>query len=329
MPATYTDQFWIIDPYAPPAAGTTLTVQKYEMVDQDDDGDIGGDSTGSTPDTINGLDVSRAYPGDTITVDLAGGGTTTITGTTFYLSDGSQVFTPTDGSVLEESNLVSTTYVSSTGDLDVSDLGPPCLVKGTQVDTPMGLIPVENLKSGMSVLGQDGQHLTLCMVLSTEISATGLAQNPKLQPICIVSGALGNGLPKRDLKVSRQHRMLVNTSVVSRMFDQPEVLVPAIRLTSLPGIYVDTSETPVTYYHLVFNQHEIIFAEGAATESLYTGPEALKSISPEARRELFALFPDLKRRPKNDIAAARVIPSDSRQKALVKRLAKNQQPVQK
>lgn len=324
MPATYLDQFWVIDPYSPPPAGTVLTVQKYELVDQDDDGDVGGDGG----DTVNGIDVDRAYPGDTVTVDNGDGTTTTITGTTFYLTDGTRVFTPTDGSVLDDLELVSTTWVSGTGDLDVGDLGPPCLVAGTHVETPDGIFKVEDLQPGMMVIGEDSRVLTLRMVLHTDFNGRDIAENPKLAPVRIVAGALGNGLPKRDLLVSRQHRMVLDAKAVSQMFDCDQVLVPAAKLLPLPGIYVDTGMKAVTYYHLVFDQHEIIFAEGAATESLYTGAEALRSISDEAREELLTMFPELAE-DHSSMTPAHVIPKDRRQKSLVARLERNaQNPLQ-
>lgn len=321
MPATYLDQFWVIDPYSPPEAGTVLTVQKYELVDQDDDGDVG--SAGG--DTVNGLTVNSAYPGDTITVDNGDGTTTTITGITFYLSDGSRVFTPTDGSSLNDLELVSTTWVSATGDLDVGTLGPPCLVKGTRVETSKGLMRVEDLKPGMSVIGKDGRALPLRMVLSSAFDERDLARNRKLTPVRIVAGALGNGLPNRDLLVSRQHRMLVDAKTVAQMFGCDEVLVPAAKLLPLPGIYLDETIKSVTYYHLVFDAHEIIFAEGAATESLFTGDEALRAVSDEARQELLTIFPQLAEQY-NAMTPARLIPKDSRQKALVARLERNSQP---
>ncbi|UZD91027.1 Hint domain-containing protein [Cognatishimia activa] len=325
MPATYLDQFWVIDPYSPPAAGTTLTVQKYELVDNDDDGDVGGDGG----DTINGIDVDRAYPGDTVTVDNGDGSTTTITGITFYLTDGTRVFTPTDGSVLDDLELVSTTWVSGTGDLDVNDLGPPCLVAGTHVETPDGMMRVEDLSPGMSVVGQDGRLLTLRMVLHTDFNGRELAENDKLRPVRIVAGALGNGLPRRDLLVSRQHRVVVSTQSVLQMFGCDEVLMPAAQLLPLAGFYVDTEFESVTYYHLVFDQHEIIYAEGAATESLYTGEEALKSVSDEAREELMAMFPDLTL-AHCAMEPARVIPKNTQQKTLVERIKRNpQNPIQR
>ncbi|MEE2944108.1 MAG: Hint domain-containing protein [Pseudomonadota bacterium] len=316
MPATYTDQFWVLDPYSPPPAGTSLVVQNYDLVDQDDDGDIGR----SGGDTINGVDVTRAYPGDTVTVTLDDGSSMTVTGTTFYLANGTQVFTPTDGSVLEDATFASSSFVTTTGVLDVGeDLGPPCLTSGTLVQTDHGLKAVEDLEAGAILFGPEGQRLTLRMVLKTSFCARELGENSKLLPVRIVAGALGNGLPKRDLLVSRQHRMLLNAPMVKRMFGHAEVLVPAIRLTDLPGIYVDHSVKSVTYYHLVFDQHEIIYAEGAATESLYTGPEALRSVPDDALSELLLMFPDLKRRPEMTEPAL-PIPERAEQKELISRL---------
>jgi hypothetical protein len=47
----------------------------------------------------------------------------------------------------------------------------------------------------------------------------------------------------------------------------------------------------VTYFHVLFDQHEIIYADQVPTESLYLGEEAQKSLSPEGREEVYALFP--------------------------------------
>ena len=69
MPTNYTDQFFIIDPANPPSRGTALVVQNYSLTDQNDDGDIDKFDN----DTVNGLDVTASWPGDTITIRLDGG----------------------------------------------------------------------------------------------------------------------------------------------------------------------------------------------------------------------------------------------------------------
>jgi hypothetical protein len=79
-------------------------------VDQNDDGDVDR----FNGDSIDGSDIQSSYPGDTVTVTLATG-TVTHTGITFYLADGREVFTPTDGSILQTGTLAGTSAVSGTG----------------------------------------------------------------------------------------------------------------------------------------------------------------------------------------------------------------------
>ena len=77
------------------------------------------------------------------------------------------------------------------------------------------------------------------------------------------------------------------------MFGEKEVLVAAKQLVAIDGIDVVDDIKDVTYYHFLCNQHEIVFANGVQTESLYTGPQAMKSLSKEARDEVLMIFPEL------------------------------------
>lgn len=207
----------------------------------------------------------------------------------------------------------------------------PCFANGTKLLAKSGGRLVEDLKPGDQLLcynQTDGEtsFSTLLRVFKRELSAAELLANEKLRPVRIMAGALGNGLPERDLLVSRQHRMLVQSKIAKRMFGRLEVLVPAVKLTELPGIFVDESVEGVAYFHLLFEQHEVVYAEGAPTESLFTGPETLKAISPEAREEILTIFPeiaDLNYVPE----PARFIPSGKHQKQLIARHAKNNKPL--
>ena len=106
------------------------------------------------------------------------------------------------------------------------------------------------------------------------------------------------------------------------MFHKTDVLVASIRLTSLPGIYVDTAIKNIEYFHLLFDNHEVIYADGAATESLFLGVEAIKSMPTQHKEELRAIFPDLEGSFKSHLSEY-YTPSNQRQKQLVMRHLKN------
>jgi hypothetical protein len=165
-----------------------------------------------------------------------------------------------------------------------------CFVAGTMIETPDGPRSVEDLRAGDAVITVDAGVQMLRWVGSRDLDAR---DTDHLKPIRIRTGALGLGLPNADLLVSPQHRVLVRSAVAQRMFGTNEVLVAAKQLTALPGIEMVDDATQVTYVHLLFDDHQLVTSNGAVSESLFTGPQALKGVSEEARAEILALFPDL------------------------------------
>lgn len=169
----------------------------------------------------------------------------------------------------------------------------PCFGMGTMIDTATGPRRVETLRPGDLVLTRDRGPQPLRWQGGSHVTAEGLEMRPNLRPILIRKGALGAGSPGRDLVVSPQHRVLVRSRIAHRLFEDGEILVAAKHLIGLPGIEVTTPLDGITYHHLLFDRHEIVRSDGAWSESLFTGPEALKAVSDAARREIFALFPEL------------------------------------
>ena len=203
---------------------------------------------------------------------------------------------------------------------------PVCFVRGTMIETIQGLKPIETLKAGDLVLTADHDYKPMAWIGSQKIDRSRLEKHPELLPICIRKNALGPGCPSADLYVSPQHRILIKSKIIKKMFDKAEVLIAAKHLDLVDGIDVAQCDE-VEYFHMLFDQHEVVFANGAATESLFTGPDALESLSKDAKDEIFAIFPQLRKQSAFDLASARFIPLGHASKRAVLRHVKNQKPL--
>ncbi|MFD1808923.1 Hint domain-containing protein [Gemmobacter lanyuensis] len=125
-----------------------------------------------------------------------------------------------------------------------------------------------------------------------DLSADQLAAHPNFAPIRIAQHALGQNLPERDMMVSPQHRMLMTGARAEMFFGEHEVLVAATHLVGQPGIDRMRPDG-ISYIHILFDQHEVIRADGAWTESFQPGDMTLAGMDDDQRNELLALFPEL------------------------------------
>lgn len=201
-----------------------------------------------------------------------------------------------------------------------------CFCAGTLIETQKGPKPVESLSPKDRIATQSGAFVPVLRVYSRRITLAELTAHPNLRPVVIRQGAMGQGVPHRDLRVSRQHRLAVTSPICKRMFGTDQALVAAIRMTKLSGIYVEDQTADIVYYHVMLENHEVIYAEGAPAESLYLGKAALQSLPKAALEEIPAIFPDLRSghlAPK----PAGHIPLGKRQKTLIARHAKTGKPL--
>ncbi len=291
MPTSYTDQFYLFDPYGTPVPAA-VTVNVFTYIDNNDDGFIG---TGNG-DSINGSLVTAVWVGDTVTINGV-----TITGVTFYTAAGIDYFTPTDGSVLVNGTITATTFVNTSTQVAVGALSPPCFAAGTRIRTPQGDVPVENLQAGDMVETLDHGPQPLRWIGRRTVDGTG-----KHAPVCISKGALGND---RDILVSPQHRMLLRDWRAEVYFGEPEVLAAAKHLCNGDTIYV-SARPQVEYFHLLFDNHEILFAENAPSESYQPG-EYLLETDRAIHSELLDIFPRLETSAPSEIWAPARLPLKS------------------
>ena len=167
-----------------------------------------------------------------------------------------------------------------------------CFTPGTMIATPTGPRAIEGLAAGDLVVTRDNGPQPIRWIGQRRIGADDLHNDPALQPVLIGAGALGGGLPERDLLVSRQHRMVLSGPRAELLFGADEVLVRALHLTCLPGV-VQARLAQVTYLHMLFDHHEVVLANGAWSESFQPGERSLNGLDGPEREELFKLFPEL------------------------------------
>jgi len=159
-----------------------------------------------------------------------------------------------------------------------------CFAQGTWITTPSGQVPIEELAAGDMVVTMDHGPQPIRWIGSSKRPATG-----NLAPILIRKGALGN---TRDLRVSPQHRMLLSGWHAEVLFGEREVLATAKSLVNDHSILREEGGE-VEYFHMLFDTHEIVYAEGAPSESFHPGAEGWKALDAPTRNEILELFPQL------------------------------------
>ena len=90
------------------------------------------------------------------------------------------------------------------------------------------------------------------------------------------AGCFGGGLPTQDMRVSLQHAFLAWDG---RPGGKGEVLIRARHIAEElgRGRLLSGPMASVVYFHLTLDQHHLILADGVWTESVFAGPQALRS----------------------------------------------------
>lgn len=166
-------------------------------------------------------------------------------------------------------------------DFGTENTGVVCFTSGTAIRTPLGEVAIDDLRVGALVCTMDNGPQRIVWIGQRQVGLSELLQNVRLRPVLIRRGVLG---ATRDLLVSRQHGILVGRGHLARA---------AHLAKSTPGIRIASGKRQVTYIHLMFEAHQIVFAEGSPSESFYPGPMALGMLNGASRANLTALFPAL------------------------------------
>ena len=190
--------------------------------------------------------------------------------------------------IANDGTLVLEEQADAAGNLEVSDI--LCFAKGTMILTVLGERSVEGLKTGDRLVTRNGQLTTIRWTSHTHHSAEALSQNPNFRPYKIAKNTFADGVPHRDLLVTKQHRVLLNSIVAKRMTGQSEVLVPTHILSDRGYSSQQTPQDGISYYHILTDRHDVIWANGLPSETLYIGSQLIKIIGPKRYQEVCQLL---------------------------------------
>ncbi len=153
---------------------------------------------------------------------------------------------------------------------------PCCLVRGTAILTDGGPVAIESLEIGTLVMTESGALKPIVGI--GRIACSKAANAPweaNVAPILVTQSAISAGVPERDLYLSANHSIWID-----------DCLIPVRHLVNGSSIVQVPAEVDsIEYYHLEFAQHEVMYAEGLAVESLQVAHAETYRIFTEFRRD--------------------------------------------
>lgn len=169
-----------------------------------------------------------------------------------------------------------------------------CFARGTDILTEHGPRRIETLRVGDLVMTRDNGLQPLRWISASKVSNDRRRGNSQIEPIAIGPDTFAPGVPNKTLRVSPQHRILLEGPFIDLLLAQEKALASAKSLVNGHNIYECRDEVDeLEYWHLVLDQHEIIFANGCPTETLHLGDVALSTLTDPQIAELDAIFPGL------------------------------------
>lgn len=175
------------------------------------------------------------------------------------------------------------------GRVRLADITSVAFTRGTMI-TLAGGRPraVEDLRPGDRVLTRDHGAQPLRWVGRRTVRAIG-----PYAPVVVTKGTLGNDA---DLIVSQHQRLFLYRRGRDRLARTSEVLVKAVHLVEGERIFIRKGGF-IEYFHLVLDDHEIIYAEGVPTESLLVNEAMTGTLPEDLAREVSTRFPEMTQQP--------------------------------
>jgi len=168
------------------------------------------------------------------------------------------------------------------------------LCAGANLRTPCGPRRVEFLRPGDLVVTRDNGLMPVRLIWTKTVTAAETAADPSLAPIVLRPRAVGPMMPQKTLSVGSAHRLLIPGWRLLDEEDGESCLVPARDIAGLnDSTFIDRAPDEVTFYNVVFDEHQVFAANGLPVESFLPCQETLRDAPNTARETLRKTFPDM------------------------------------
>jgi len=169
------------------------------------------------------------------------------------------------------------------------------IARGSIIATEEGPIAVEDLLPGTRVLTRDNGAQSLLWAGSMTLVSNTQNQSDRMAKLSRVTvDSFGLGRPMPDLLLGPSARLLRRDPAITSAIGVTAALAPITAFIDGDTVLEITPATPVQVYHLAFEQHQIIFANGLEIESYHPGSRNDLNLTGQMRALFLAMFPHIK-----------------------------------
>lgn len=168
------------------------------------------------------------------------------------------------------------------------------IARGTLIETTEGLVAVEDMVPGMSVLTAEGRTETVTWIGSMTLFPPNTVPGLEAATMTrITSEAFGAGRPMPDLMLGQQARILLRGGRC-RATGHDAAYAPARGMIDGETIVEVTPVAPVAMYHLVLARQGSLRCAGIEVESYHPGKDHAQRFDPQLAALFLAMFPQMK-----------------------------------
>ncbi|MEN8897050.1 MAG: Hint domain-containing protein [Yoonia sp.] len=189
--------------------------------------------------------------------------------------------------------------------------GVVCFTPGTMIMTEYGPRDVAEIEEGDTVQTADNGQAEVLWLGQRRVTGARMLATPSLTPVRLRAGALDKDVPDAGLLVSPDHRIVLRSPRARALYNSDEVLVTARDLINDRTIVREYGQREVTYIHMMLPSHEVVFANGVATESFHPASAQVAQMEVDQRARMFDRLPKLQDSVHNYGDYARHVLSDS------------------